>query len=415
MIKQKIWLRAASTYLELALEILVEIALIVLNWRFGECDCLKAIRPILWTLTVINAGVITYTLINLVKGQTIHVTRKEIAFEVGVEAGLLLVDLNFLLNQCPCAVLVRWFFIGLTLLNAVLIWLTIQDIRNMKAMKNSSVTHAPTSRAYTASVSTSDFLVIEGASKVYPTPKGEYVVLQDVNLTVREGEFVCLIGHSGCGKSTLLNMVGGFSKPTDGLVTLHGKRIVEPGPDRMMVFQGYALLPWLTAHENIYLAVDSVYPQKREAEKNQIVQEHLAMVGLTEAAHKQPGQLSGGMRQRVAIARALAIRPEVLILDEPFGALDAITKEELQIELLKIWNDHRCTVLMITHDIDEALFLADRLVMMTNGPAAKIGEILEIPFPRPRDRDRIMEDPEFYKLRNYILDYLYNRFAHDDE
>ncbi|KGF71753.1 bacitracin ABC transporter ATP-binding protein [Neosynechococcus sphagnicola sy1] len=258
------------------------------------------------------------------------------------------------------------------------------------------------------------FLNIENVSKIYPTPKGDYVVLEQVNLDVRQGEFVCVIGHSGCGKSTLLNMVAGFSEPTAGLVTLQGKRITEPGPDRMMVFQGYALLPWLTAYENIYLAVDSVYPSKREAEKKQIVREHLAMVGLTEAAHKRPGQLSGGMRQRVSIARALSIRPEVLILDEPFGALDAITKEELQVELLKIWNDHRCTVLMITHDIDEALFLADRLVMMTNGPAAKIGEILEIPFPRPRDRDRIMEDPEFYKMRNYILDYLYNRFAHDD-
>jgi bicarbonate transport system ATP-binding protein len=259
------------------------------------------------------------------------------------------------------------------------------------------------------------FLVIDHVSKVYPTSKGDYVVLEGVNLEVRHGEFVCVIGHSGCGKSTLLNMVAGFSQPTDGLVTLQGKRITEPGPDRMMVFQGYALLPWLTAYENVYLAVDSVYSNKSEAEKKQIVQEHLAMVGLTEAAQKQPGQLSGGMRQRVAIARALSIRPEVLILDEPFGALDAITKEELQIELLKIWNDHRCTVLMITHDIDEALFLADRLVMMTNGPAAKIGEIVDIPFPRPRDRDRIMEDPEFYKLRNYILDYLYSRFAHDDD
>lgn len=259
------------------------------------------------------------------------------------------------------------------------------------------------------------FLTISDVSKIYPTPTGQYVVLKDVNLQVRQGEFVCVIGHSGCGKTTLLNMIAGFSKPSNGLVSLHGKPITEPGPDRMVVFQGYALLPWLTAYENIYLAVDSVHPQKSEAEKKQIVQEHLALVGLTEAAHKQPGQLSGGMRQRVSIARALAIRPEVLILDEPFGALDAITKEELQVELLKIWNDHRCTVLMITHDIDEALFLADRLVMMTNGPAATIGEVIEIPFSRPRDRDRIMEDPEFYKLRNYILDYLYNRFAHDDE
>ena len=270
-----------------------------------------------------------------------------------------------------------------------------------------------------ASVLTSDanpsFLVVDNVSKVYPTPKGEYVVLEDVSLTVNEGEFICVIGHSGCGKTTLLNMVSGFSKPSFGSVSVNGKPVVSPGPDRMVVFQGYALLPWLTAYENIYLAVDSVHPDKPQSEKTAIVKEHLAMVGLLEAADKKPPQLSGGMKQRVAIARALAIRPEVLILDEPFGALDAITKEELQEELLKIWNEHKCTVLMITHDIDEALFLADRLVMMTNGPAANIGEILEIPFPRPRDRARIMEDPEFYNLRNYALDFLYNRFAHDDE
>ncbi len=258
------------------------------------------------------------------------------------------------------------------------------------------------------------FLVIEDVSKVYPTSKGAYTVLEGVNLTIQEGEFICLIGHSGCGKSTLLNMVSGFNQPSSGEVRLQGKPITQPGPDRMVVFQNYALLPWKTAFENIYLAVNAVYPRMPKAEKEAIVQEHLAMVGLTEAANKKPPQLSGGMKQRVSIARALAIRPQVLILDEPFGALDAITKEELQEELLKIWNDHRATVLMITHDIDEALFLADRLVMMTNGPAAKIGEVLEIPFPRPRDRARIMEDPEYYRLRNYALDFLYHRFAHDD-
>jgi nitrate ABC transporter ATP-binding subunit len=259
------------------------------------------------------------------------------------------------------------------------------------------------------------FLTIEGVSKVYPSTQPEgYTVLKDVNLTVYEGEFICLIGHSGCGKSTLLNMVSGFNKPTEGEVRLQSKRISEPGPDRMMVFQNYALLPWLSAFENIYLGVDSVFPKKSKAEKTKIVHDHLAMVGLTEAADKTPTQLSGGMKQRVAIARALAIRPQVLILDEPFGALDAITKEELQEELLKIWNDYRCTVLMITHDIDEALFLCDRLVMMTNGPAAQIGEVMDIPFPRPRNRTRIMEDPEYYELRNYALDYLYRRFAHDD-
>ncbi len=257
------------------------------------------------------------------------------------------------------------------------------------------------------------FLVIDNVSKAYPTKTGDYVVLKNVNLHVKAGEFICVIGHSGCGKSTLLNMVSGFSKPTTGMVTVDGKKITAPGPDRMMVFQNYALLPWLTAYENIYLAVDSVYPKKSNLEKSALVREHLSLVGLSEAADKKPPQLSGGMKQRVAIARALAIRPQVLILDEPFGALDAITKEELQEELLKIWNDHRCTVLMITHDIDEALFLADRLVMMTNGPAANIGEIMEIPFSRPRDRSRIMEDPEYYKLRNYALEFLYNRFAHD--
>ncbi|WP_338431214.1 nitrate ABC transporter ATP-binding protein [Synechococcus elongatus] len=259
------------------------------------------------------------------------------------------------------------------------------------------------------------FLVVENVSKIYETPKGPYTVLDGVNLTVQEGEFICVIGHSGCGKSTLLNMVSGFNQPSYGSVRLKGQEIDRPGPDRMVVFQNYALLPWMTAFENVYLAVDCVNPQMREGEKREIVREHLAMVGLTEAADKKITQISGGMKQRVAIARALSIRPEVLILDEPFGALDAITKEELQEELLKIWNDHRCTVLMITHDIDEALFLADRLVMMTNGPSAKIGEILEIPFPRPRDRERIMEDPQYYDLRNYALDFLYNRFAHDDE
>ncbi len=258
------------------------------------------------------------------------------------------------------------------------------------------------------------FLSFDQVSKGFPTGKGTYSVLENVNLTIQEGEFVCLIGHSGCGKSTLLSLVSGFQQPTAGSVTLKGKPILKPGPDRMVVFQNYALLPWRTVFENVYLAVKTVWPHKPEAQKRAIVRDHLAMVGLTEAADKRPDQISGGMRQRVSIARALAIRPEVLILDEPFGALDAITKEELQEELLKIWNDHRCTVLMITHDIDEALFLADRLVMMTNGPAATIGEVMEIPFERPRDRDQIMEDPQYYQLRNHALDFLYNRFAHDE-
>ena len=258
------------------------------------------------------------------------------------------------------------------------------------------------------------FLRFEGVTKVYPTAKGPYPVLDPITMGVNQGEFMCVIGHSGCGKSTLLNLVSGFATPTEGRVVLHGNTITKPGPDRMVVFQGYALLPWFTAYQNVYLAIDSVKPNLPEREKREITREHLAMVGLTEAADKKILQLSGGMKQRVAIARALAIRPEVLILDEPFGALDAITKEELQEELLTIWNTQKCTVLMITHDIDEALFLADRLVMMTNGPAATIGEILDIKFPRPRNREEIMEDPVYYDLRNQALDFLYSRFAHDD-
>ncbi|MBE9049335.1 ATP-binding cassette domain-containing protein [Nostocales cyanobacterium LEGE 11386] len=259
-----------------------------------------------------------------------------------------------------------------------------------------------------------NFLIIDGVSKIYPTAEGPYTVIDGVDLKVREGEFVCVIGHSGCGKSTLLNMISGFNTPTDGVVLLQDKPITEPGPDRMMVFQNYCLLPWLSVFDNVYLAIDTVFPKKTKAEKRAIAREHLAMVGLTEAADKKPGQISGGMKQRVAIARALSIRPQVLILDEPFGALDAITKEELQEELLQIWQEHQVTVLMITHDIDEALFLADRLVMMTNGPAANIGKVLNIPFSRPRNRRQIMEDPEYYNLRNYALDFLYRKCAHEE-
>lgn len=259
------------------------------------------------------------------------------------------------------------------------------------------------------------FLSIDQVSKVYATANGDYTVLDGVDLDVAQGEFVCIIGHSGCGKSTLLNMVSGFNQPTTGTVKLQDQIIAEPGPDRMMVFQNYCLLPWKTAFENVYVAVNSVFPDKNKQEKIEIVNQNLAMVGLTESAYKKPGQMSGGMKQRVAIARALAIRPQVLILDEPFGALDAITKEELQEELLAIWRENKLTVMMITHDIDEALFLADRLVMMTNGPSAKIGEILEIPFKRPRVRSQITEDPRYYELRNYALDFLFNRFAHSED
>ncbi|MDF0552929.1 nitrate ABC transporter ATP-binding protein [Kamptonema sp. UHCC 0994] len=271
-----------------------------------------------------------------------------------------------------------------------------------------------TKKTQIESLKSEPFLTIEGVSKVYETPKGPYTVLDGVNLTINEGEFICLIGHSGCGKSTLLNMVAGFNQPTAGNLKLKGKWIEEPGPDRMMVFQNYSLLPWLSATENIHLGVGTVFADKSHSDQMQIVNEHLELVGLTEAAHKRPGQLSGGMKQRVAIARALATSPQVLILDEPFGALDPITREELQEELLKIWHEHKVTVIMITHDIDEALFLADRVVMMTNGPSAHIGEDLKIPFSRPRNRARIMEDPHYYELRNFALDFLFRRFAHSE-
>jgi nitrate/nitrite transport system ATP-binding protein len=256
------------------------------------------------------------------------------------------------------------------------------------------------------------FLKVDRVSKVYPTADGPVTVLDNISLDVREGEFVCIIGHSGCGKSTLVNMVSGFNRPSSGQVLLQDRPITEPGPDRMMVFQNYCLLPWLTVYENVYLAVDAVYRDKSAAEKKAIVIDRLQMVGLMEAIEKRPAQLSGGMKQRVAIARALSIQPQVLILDEPFGALDAITKEELQDELLAIWRKQQVTVLMITHDIDEALYLADRLVMMTNGPHAQIGEIMDIGFARPRNRSAIMSSSEYVEMRNSALDFLYNRYAH---
>jgi nitrate ABC transporter ATP-binding subunit len=253
-----------------------------------------------------------------------------------------------------------------------------------------------------------EFLVLKNVTKIYPTSDGPNVVIKDINLTVKQGEFICIIGHSGCGKSTLLNTVSGFATPDAGTVHMAGKPIAGPGPDRMVVFQNYSLMPWLTAYDNVYLALDAVFPNKSKSEKDHIVQENLTMVGLGDAMQKKPPQLSGGMRQRVAIARAFCLKPKVMILDEPFGALDAITKEEMQEEVSQIFMEHNCTVLMVTHDIDECIFLADRLVMMTKGPGAGIGEIMEIPFERPRDREQILEDPRYYDLRNRALEFLYS-------
>jgi nitrate/nitrite transport system ATP-binding protein len=251
------------------------------------------------------------------------------------------------------------------------------------------------------------FLCIENVAKSFPKPDGsEFVVLDGIDLSVGEKEYVAVIGHSGCGKSTLLRIVAGLEKPTSGRVTLDGKEIRKPGAERMMVFQGYSLLPWLTVRDNIRLAVEEVLKDASRAEKTSIVNEHMEMVKLTAAADKYPHELSGGMKQRVGVARALAIRPKMLLLDEPFGALDALTRPKLQQQVLDIWENHRQAVMMITHDVDEAIFMADRVVMMTNNPNATIGQTLEIPIPRPRDRHELRESRSFYELRNEALDFL---------
>lgn len=251
------------------------------------------------------------------------------------------------------------------------------------------------------------FVAVEHIEKVFPlTGGGEYIALKGIDLTIKKGEFVSLIGHSGCGKSTLLNMIAGLSLPTEGLVTLEGKRIDRPGPDRMVVFQNYSLLPWLTVRENIALAVNEVLRDLPSGERRGIVERHIDMVGLRHAADKPPAQLSGGMKQRVSIARALAIRPKLLLLDEPFGALDALTRGNLQEQLMRICDENNVTAVMVTHDVDEAVLLSDRIVMLTNGPASKIGGILEVDIPRPRKRMEVVNHPSYYSLRSEIIYFL---------
>ncbi|MBS9385444.1 MAG: ABC transporter ATP-binding protein [Dolichospermum sp. BR01] len=256
------------------------------------------------------------------------------------------------------------------------------------------------------------FLEVENLVKSYPTQdKGKFTVLDNVNLTIGEDEYISVIGHSGCGKSTLLKIIGGFEKATSGSIRLDGKEIRKPGADRMMVFQNYSLLPWLTVRENIRLAVDEVLKNANRAEKISIVNEHLAMVNLTAAADKYPDEISGGMKQRVGIARALAIRPKMLLMDEPFGALDALTRGKLQRQVLDIWEHNRQAVMMITHDVDEAIYMSDRIILMTNGPSAKIGEILTVPFEHPRDRVAMRNSTEYFELRNHALNFLDQNFT----
>jgi nitrate/nitrite transport system ATP-binding protein len=253
------------------------------------------------------------------------------------------------------------------------------------------------------------FLELSQLGKTYDTPQGPAVIVSNVNLRVRKGEFVCIIGHSGCGKSTILSIVMGLNDATEGGVILAGKEVTDPGTDRGVVFQAPALLPWLTARENVLLAVEQANGRHSQMDRRQLAGRYLAQVGLEAEADLYPDALSAGMRQRVGIARAFALEPKILLLDEPFSLLDALTRLELQDELLRLWEKDRKTVLMVTHDVDEALLLADRIVMMTSGPAATIGETLDIPFPRPRIRGEVLNHPVYYRLRDHLITFLEER------
>lgn len=244
----------------------------------------------------------------------------------------------------------------------------------------------------------------------FPTDGEPFRALQNVNLSIQKGEFTSLIGHSGCGKSTVLNIIAGLYQASEGGVILEGREVDEPGPDRAVVFQNHALLPWLTVYQNVELAVKSVFKKtKTKAEMRDWIEHNLSLVHMDHALHKRPGEISGGMKQRVGIARCLAMQPKVLLMDEPFGALDALTRAHLQDSLMDIQNRLGNTVVMITHDVDEAVLLSDRIVMMTNGPAASIGEILEIDLPRPRERLALAEDPAFNAYRQQVLRFLYEK------
>lgn len=257
------------------------------------------------------------------------------------------------------------------------------------------------------------FIQVQNAEMVFTTKKGRFHALREIDLDVAQGEFVTLIGHSGCGKSTLLNLIAGLIKPTSGVLLCDNREIAAPGPERAVVFQNHSLLPWLTCFENVHLAVERVFGDRESrTELKQRTQAALELVGMGHASAKRPHEISGGMKQRVGIARALAMEPKVLLMDEPFGALDALTRARLQDELLKIVARTKSTVVMVTHDVDEAVLLSDRIVMMTNGPAATIGEILSVDLPRPRDRVELAEDPRYMHCRKEVLDFLYTRHGH---
>jgi nitrate/nitrite transport system ATP-binding protein len=265
------------------------------------------------------------------------------------------------------------------------------------------------------------FIEIQNVAQTFKTKKGSFPALRDINLTVAKGEFVALIGHSGCGKSTLLNLIAGLTMPTQGHLLCANREIAGPGPERAVVFQNHSLLPWLTCFENVYLGVERVFgaankstgaASENKAQLMARTDAALALVGLTAAAQKRPGEISGGMKQRVGIARALAMEPKVLLMDEPFGALDALTRAKLQDELLEIVARTHSTVVMVTHDVDEAVLLSDKIVMLTNGPAATIGEVLHVDLPRPRSRVALADSPQYLGYRKAVIDFLYTRQAH---
>jgi nitrate/nitrite transport system ATP-binding protein len=257
---------------------------------------------------------------------------------------------------------------------------------------------------------------IDNVTVSFKTQNGGYTAVKDISLTVKKGEIVSLIGHSGCGKSTLMGTISGMVKPTSGSVKANGAIVTKPGPDRGIVFQNYSLLPWLTVYRNIYEAVDAALTDKPASYKKELVEKNLKMVNLWAHKDKLPGHLSGGMKQRVAIARAFSINPSILLLDEPFGALDALTKSNMHVELLKLWNlDHReKTIILVTHDIEEAIFLSDRVVVMNDGPASTIREIVDVPLPRPRNKKEIVHDETYMAIHDKLMNLLIDKFSIDD-
>jgi len=259
-------------------------------------------------------------------------------------------------------------------------------------------------------MSTNRFLEISQVGIEFPTPNGPFTALKGVDFTIQEGEFVSIIGHSGCGKSTVLNIIAGLYQATYGGVILEGKEVNEPGPDRAVVFQSHALMPWLSVYQNVALGVEQVFKgQKNKLEMKEWVEHNLALVEMEHAMNKMPHEISGGMKQRVGIARCLAMQPKVMLMDEPFGALDALTRANLQDSVMDIQKELNTTIVLITHDVDEAVLMSDKIVMMSNGPAAKVGEILDVELARPRERVTLSKNDQFNFYRQQVLSFLYEK------